>query len=57
MNDFDLLNRLVQLFYAQVSDLGIFSEKRAEELPENYQRLLAHNEHMTVTVEPFTGVR
>ena len=47
------LAQLVGLFYPQRSDLGEFTRVVADEIPQPYRRLLAHNEHMTVTVEAF----
>jgi chorismate-pyruvate lyase len=47
------LNDLVSLFYDDSSQLGVFDEVAAEEMPEVYRGLLAHEEHMTVTVEAF----
>lgn len=45
------LNALVSLFYADPAELGHFDEVEAAHMPEVYQRLLAHENHMTVTVE------
>ena len=47
------LETLVGLFYEEPARLGRFAEVRAEALPEAPQRLLAHDHHMTVTVESF----
>jgi chorismate-pyruvate lyase len=49
------LEELVAIFYADAHRLGTFTPVRAEELPAEARRLLAHNEHMTVTVEAFHG--
>lgn len=49
------LNSLTGLFYASRSELAAFTEVGIDELPAGYRRLLAHNEHMTVTVEEFHG--
>jgi chorismate-pyruvate lyase len=49
------LETLVALFYDAPEDLGDFVEVRAEEMPPVYRRLLAHNHHMTVTVEQRHG--
>jgi chorismate-pyruvate lyase len=45
------LNRLVGIFYDPTDELAQFHEVTADELPDTYRRLLAHDEHMTVTVE------
>jgi chorismate-pyruvate lyase len=42
-------------FYASLAELGEFELVQAGELPEDYQTLLAHDDHMTVTVEAFHG--
>lgn len=50
------LDRLIQTFYHDPSGtqaLGVFCE--TERPPEPYNRLLNHNEHMTVTVEEYYG--
>jgi chorismate-pyruvate lyase len=49
------LNALIDLFYAEAETLGVFSEVTESELPTDARRLLAHDEHMTVTVEAFHG--
>jgi chorismate-pyruvate lyase len=49
------LQTLTGLFYPSRESLGNFSEVGVEEVPEPYRRLLAHNDHMTVTVEEFHG--
>jgi chorismate-pyruvate lyase len=49
------LPTLVGLFYSQPLRLGRFAAQAAEELPPPYRRLLAHQNHMTVTVEQFHG--
>lgn len=49
------LETLVGLFYPQPERLGEFTEVDALQLPHNPRQLLAHNEHMTVTVESFHG--
>jgi chorismate-pyruvate lyase len=43
--------RLASLFYDDLAELGRFDPVLAGELPAEYRRLLAHNEHMTVTLE------
>src|SRR5438105_602792 len=45
------LDHLAGLFYENLAELGTFEEVLAEALPELYRRLLAHHEHMTVSVE------
>lgn len=47
------LHTLAGLFYSRLEDLGQFVEVRDDEMPLIYRRLLAHSEHMTVTVEEF----
>ncbi len=49
------LDALVALFYESPAELGRFVERPAAELPPVYQELLAHNHHMTVTVERHHG--
>lgn len=45
--------RLTSLFFDQLSDVGQFESIKSSELPAPYRSLLAHNEHMTVTLEAF----
>jgi len=45
------LETLVTLFYPSMDALGRFQEVRADSMPAAQQTLLAHNNHMTVTVE------
>ena len=47
------LETLVRLFYDRPADLGAFDAVTAEVTPEPYRGLLAHEHHMTVTVEAF----
>jgi chorismate-pyruvate lyase len=47
------LKQLAQLFYPSLEDLGRFTPVEATELPSAYQGLLAHDDHMTVTLEAF----
>jgi hypothetical protein len=47
------LDTLVGLFYDRPEELGQFEEVAADAMPETYRTLLAHEEHMTVTVEAF----
>lgn len=45
------LPNLIGLFSPDTQALGAFRERSAAELPPAYRRLLAHDCHMTVTVE------
>lgn len=48
------LDELVGLFFPQSpSDVGVFHEASAAELPGDANKLLNHCEHMTVTIEDF----
>lgn len=47
------LQSLVDLFYDDPAELGIFEELPSELVPEKYRSLLAHDKHMTVTLEDF----
>lgn len=47
------LETLIGLFFSDGSELGQFKETTAEEIPEPQRSLLAHEFHMTVTVEKF----
>jgi chorismate-pyruvate lyase len=47
------LETLVELFYPSREELGHFQQVPAEGLPADYRELLAHESHMTVTVEAF----
>jgi len=49
----DELYALIGLFYARPEELGQFEEVLLSRMPEPYRELLAHTEHMTVTVEQF----
>jgi chorismate-pyruvate lyase len=49
------LENLLDLFYQQSDKLGRFEEITEAEMPEVYRGLLAHDKHMTVTVEAFHG--
>ncbi len=49
----DELYALIGLFYARSEELGVFEEVLLSRVPEPYRELLAHTEHMTVTVEQF----
>ncbi len=47
------LETLIGLFFADGTQLGRFREVTAEAIPEPQRSLLAHDFHMTVTVEKF----
>ncbi len=47
------LGALVSLFYDTPAELGEFTQVQPQEMPASAQQLLAHDEHMTVTVEAF----
>jgi chorismate-pyruvate lyase len=47
------LATLVGLFYADRAELGVFEAVAPAAMPAYYQRLLAHQNHMTVTVEAY----
>ena len=47
------LETLISLFFADGSVLGQFKETTREAMPEPQRSLLAHDFHMTVTVEKF----
>jgi chorismate-pyruvate lyase len=47
------LATLVALFYSDTAQLGQFELVTADEMPPDYCTLLAHQNHMTVTVERF----
>src|SRR5262245_63788654 len=49
------LDHLASLFYDNLAELGTFEEVLAEAVPQPYRRLLAHHEHMTVSVEKHHG--
>ena len=49
------LPTLAGLFYTYPTDIGEFHEVTANELPPVYRQLLAHEGHMTETVEAFYG--
>lgn len=48
---FDIAMQLTSLFYDELEELGEIEPVDAADLPESYQSLLAHDDHMTVTVE------
>ena len=45
------ITSLTELFFSSPQELGEFEKVEATDLPEPYQALLAHQDHMTVTVE------
>jgi chorismate-pyruvate lyase len=47
------LTQLIRLFYPSLDDLGRFTPVEPTELPEAFHGLLAHDDHMTVTLEAF----
>jgi chorismate-pyruvate lyase len=47
----DPIDNLIKLFYSSRDDLGKFFPIEADELSPQYQSLLAHHDHMTVTLE------
>ncbi|QGJ72145.1 Hypothetical protein PBC10988_38610 [Planctomycetales bacterium 10988] len=47
------LEELIRLFFSDPKELGTFSHVQSTEVPEPYRHLLAHEHHMTVTVEAF----
>ena len=47
------LEALVRLFHDSIAECGSFSETTANAMPRAYRSLLAHENHMTVTVEAF----
>jgi chorismate-pyruvate lyase len=49
------LNALLAIFPETILGVGVFQEVAAVEMPVDYRRLLAHDEHMTLAVEGFHG--
>ncbi len=45
------LSELIRLFYANADELGRFALSPRDSVPSEYAALLAHDAHMTVTVE------
>ncbi len=45
------ISPLISLFFASQDELGVFEPVESSDLPDAYQSLLAHTDHMTVTVE------
>ena len=48
---YDLLDSLIGLFHPARDEIGEFTPISSEDLPPHYRSLLAHQDHMTVTVE------
>lgn len=48
-------NRLVPLFFEDLSRFGEILEVGSSDVPEPHRRLLDHRSHMTVTMEAFVG--
>jgi chorismate-pyruvate lyase len=46
-------SRLATLFYSDLVELGRFSPVNVDQMPADYRTLLAHQEHMTVSLETF----
>ena len=51
------LDHLAGLFYADAAELGLFEEVLAEAMPQPYRQLLAHHDHMTVSLEQHHGCK
>ena len=49
------LQVLVDLFYPSLDAVGQFTEFEPAGMPQPFRTLLAHDEHMTVTVEAYFG--
>lgn len=49
------LTELVRIFHASLADVGTFTPVIAAMVPDPYRSLLAHEHHMTVTMEQFHG--
>jgi hypothetical protein len=47
--------RLASLFHDDLTEIGRFEPISASDMPDVYRRLLAHNDHMTVTLEDANG--
>ena len=47
----EIIDRLTGLFFDSLDELGQFEPIEESDLPESYESLLAHHDHMTVTVE------
>ncbi|MDX1961784.1 MAG: hypothetical protein SFX18_01445 [Pirellulales bacterium] len=55
MSDAPKLDELLKLYYADPRQLAEFTPVDSAEMPRVYQELLAHEHHMTVTVENHHG--
>lgn len=51
------LDHLAGLFYPDLAELGQFEEVLAEQMPAGYRQLLAHHDHMTVSLEEHHGCK
>jgi chorismate-pyruvate lyase len=49
------LEALAKVYYDSASDLAQFRQLREDDLPPDYRMLLAHHQHMTVTLEAHNG--
>lgn len=49
------LEALAKLYFPSLEDLGVFLEIGEEDLPAVFRMLLAHHQHMTVTLEAHNG--
>ncbi len=49
------LDELIALYYPESSKLGIFNARASDACPAEYRAMLAHESHMTVTVEKRHG--
>jgi hypothetical protein len=47
------LETIIRPFFADLAELGEFRLVAVDDMPADYQTLLAHDSHMTVTVEAF----
>jgi chorismate-pyruvate lyase len=47
------LQTLISLFYESSKQLGEFTEQTGASIPQPHQQLLAHDKHMTVTLEAY----
>jgi chorismate-pyruvate lyase len=47
----ETVTSLCSLFHPTTAEVGLFEEVAAAELPDQFKALLAHDDHMTVTVE------
>jgi len=47
----NVIKELCNLFYPTSAEVGLFEEVAVCDLPDHFKALLAHDDHMTVTVE------